>query len=123
MMKWPVITGFIVTVILASGCIGSGPPPQGKLAVVNHEMTRGESGGVAVQVTVKNTGMATAELAQVTASFYDADKGLIDSSSDSVMNLGPGETWDFEITCQGTRCSQVSSYEIEIIAGTSSGGL
>ena len=123
MMKWPVIASIIVAVILASGCIGSGPPLQGKLTVVNHEIIRGESGGVAVQVTVKNTGMATAELAQVTVSFYDAEKGLVDSSSDSVMNLGPGETWDFEISCQGTRCSQVSSCEIETMAGTSSGWL
>ena len=119
-MKWSVFTVFIATITLASGCIGSGPLPQAKLTVVNHEMTRLESGDVEVQVTVKNTTMATAELAQVTVNFYDAGKGLIDSSSDSIMNLGPGETWDFKLACQRTRCSEVSSYEIETMVGTSS---
>jgi hypothetical protein len=72
---------------------------------------------------VKNVGPAVIELAQVTVSFYDAQEALIDSSSDSVMTLRPGETWDFQIACRGSRCRQVKKYEIETMAGTSSGGL
>jgi len=124
MTRWCVIIGILFAVLLIAGCTGMGStPPAAKLAVISHEMTGGESGSVTVQVTVKNVGSVIAELAQVTVSFYDTDKDFIDSSSDSVMNLRPGEIWDFEITCQGTRCSQVKSYEIETMAGTSSGGL
>lgn len=123
-MKKLFVMASILTTMLVVGCTSSGssPPPSGELAVINHEMTKGES-GVAVRVTVKNVGSVMVELAQVTVSFYDADKNLIDSSSDSVMNLGAGETWDFEIACQGTGGNEIRSYEIKTLAGTSSGGL
>ena len=125
MKKGAVIASIIVALMLFAGCTGTGPgpPPAVKLAVINHDMTKGESGGVEVRVRVKNTGPVVAELAEVTVSFYDADKNLIESSTDSVMNLRPGETWAFKIACQGTRCIQVKRYEIETMAGTSSGGL
>jgi hypothetical protein len=121
--NWTLIATILIAMTLSAGCTGTGssPAPSGKLAVINHEMTWGESGSVAIQVTVKNVGPVMAELAEVTISFYDASKNLIDSSSDSVMNLGPGETWEFEIACQGENCSQVKSYEIKTTAGTSSG--
>jgi len=123
--KWTLIAGILVAMLLVVGCTstGSSPSPKGELAVINHNMIRGESGAVEVQVTVKNVSRVMAELAEVTVNFYDANKNLIDVSSDSVMNLRPGETWDFEITCQGEHCRQVKSYEIETMAGTSSGGL
>jgi len=124
MKKLAVTAGLLTALMLASGCTGagSGPPPKGELAVINRALTRSASGNVTVQVTVKNVGPVMVELARVTVKFYDAQKGLLDSSSDSVMNLGPGETWDFSIACQGDS-SQVKSYEIETLAGTSSGGL
>jgi hypothetical protein len=123
MPKWAFIAGILIAIMPVAGCADSSSSQQGELAVINHKMIRGEPGSVAVQVTVKNVGPVTAELAEVTVSFYDAGKNLIDSSSDSVMNLRPGETWEFEIACQGTHCSQVKSYEIETMAGTSTGGL
>lgn len=124
MKRWCGIIGIVSAMLLVAGCTGTGSTPvAGELAVINHDMTRGESGSVEVQVTIKNVGSVMVELAQVTVSFYDANKNLVDSSSDSVMNLRPGEIWAFEITCQGARCSQVKGYEIETLAGTSSGGL
>lgn len=84
-------------------------------------MARDVSGNTALHVMVKNTSRNVAELAEVTVSFYDARKNLIDSSRDSVMNLGPDETWDFNIPCQGERCSDVKTYEIKTTAGTSTG--
>jgi len=124
MKRWCGIIGILSAMLLVAGCTGTGSTPlAGELAVINHDMTRGESGSVEVQVTIKNVGSVMVELAQVTVSFYDTNKNLVDSSSDSVMNLRPGEIWDFEITCQGARCSQVKDYEIETMAGTSSGGL
>ncbi len=122
------IAGILPALLLVIGCasVGSGPAPPGELTVLNHTMTRGESGNVAVQVTVKNTGPVMAELAEVTVSFYDADKNLIDSSSDSVINLRPGETWDFEFVLTETDCQDcgdVTRYDIQTFAGVSSGGI
>jgi hypothetical protein len=123
MKRWVALIAVLFAVLPVAGCAGGGPAsPAGELAVIDHEMVSGESGSAEVRVTVKNIGPGMAELARVTVKFYDAQKSLIDSSSDSVMNLGAGETWDFKITCRGARCNQVKSYEIETLAGTSSGG-
>ena len=125
MKKWYVIAGILVAMLLATSCAVVSPPspPAGELAVLKHSLTKGDSGSVEVQVTVKNVGASTIELAQVKVNFYDAQRNLIDSSSDGVMNLKPGQSWDFEIVCPGVGCDQVKSYEIETMAGTSSGGL
>ena len=125
MKKWYVIASILVVMLLATSCfaIGRTPPPAGELKVLSHSMTRGDSGSVEVRITVENTGSSVIELAQVKVGFYDAKGNLIDSSSDGVMNLRPGETWDFEITCPGAGCDKVERYAIETLAGTSSGGL
>ncbi len=86
-------------------------------------MTRSQDGAAVVKITVKNTGHTVAELAEVTVTFYDAGKGVIDSSSDSVLNLNPNESWDFEIACKGERGGEVRSYAIKATAGSSKGGL
>lgn len=93
------------------------------MTVLKHELTKDQAGKAVVLVTVKNTSNVKAELAEVKVRFYDAQKNLIDSARDSVMNLGPYETWDFTIACQSDRGNEVKSYEIETTAGTSSGGL
>jgi hypothetical protein len=92
------------------------------LAVTNKQLKTDAAGKVTLAVTIKNTGRVNAELAEVKVSFYDAQKNLIDSARDSVMNLKPGETWDFIIPCTGDNCSRIASYDIETTAGSSSGG-
>jgi hypothetical protein len=121
-MRKILVMGAILVLLLAFGCAGTVTPQRGELAVINKELVRDQSGNVTVRVTVKNVGSVMAELAEVTVNFYDAGKDLVDSSSDSVLNLRPGETWDFNIACQGDS-SKVKSYDIETTAGTSSGGL
>lgn len=115
----------LVVLLLASGwsCVGTSSAPSVELSVLKHEMIKDAAGTAVVKVTVKNTSRAVAELAEVKVNFYDAEKNIIDSSSDSVMNLRPDETWDFEIACRGERCGEVSSYDIKTTAGASSGGL
>jgi len=115
---------FILVILLTSvwSCLQSpSSSPKAELTVIKKEMARDASGNMALHVTVKNTSRNVAELAEVTVSFYDVKKNLIDSSRDSVMNLGPNETWDFIIPCQGERCNEAKSYEIKTTAGTSSG--
>ena len=124
MNRWYIIMSLLVFMLPATSCfvINTPPPPTGKLEILNHSLTREDSGAVKVEVTVKNAGPSTIELAKVTVSFQDAQENLIDSSSDAVMNLKPGENWIFEFTCPGTDCDQVMNYKIETMAGTSSGG-
>ena len=117
---------FILLTLLTSVCsclMSSGSSPGAELTVIKKELVRDTSSNVTLHVTVKNTSRNVAEIAEVTVSFYDSQKDLIDSSRDSVMNLGPDETWEFNIPCRGERCNEVRTYEIKATAGTSKGGL
>jgi len=123
MVRWYVFALSLVVMLLATGCFVINPAraPAGKLEVLEHSLTR-ESNGVQVQVTVKNVGSTNIELAQVRVNFFTEEGNLVDSSSDAVMNLKPDEKWDFVIACTVSNCDQVDNYEIETMAGTSSGG-
>jgi len=116
-----ILVPIAVLLLAVSSCMGSGPAPRATLAILNKEMARDDTGAVVARITVKNTSRYVAELAEVTVDFYDARKNLVCSASDSVMNLGPDGTWDFEIFCKGERCGEAVSCAIKAIAGTSSG--
>ena len=106
-----------------SSCIHTGDSSaRATLAVLKKELKTDAAGKVTLAITIKNTGRVNAELAEVKVSFYDAQKNLIDSARDSVMNLKPDETWDFIIPCTGDNCGKIASYDIETTAGSSSGG-
>ena len=128
MNKWYIIMSLLIIMLFATGCfIIQTPAPiptpslplSADLKILDHSLIREDSGAVKVQVTVKNVGSSTIELAQVKVTFQGKEGEFIDSSSDAVMNLGAGETWDFEFTCTGTRCDQVKGYQLDTTAGTS----
>jgi hypothetical protein len=121
--KYVLLAILIVLLTPLMACAASGGGNMAELTVVKQELTKNQSGVAVVKVTVKNTGRAVAEFAEVAVTFYDAGKSVINSAKDSVLNLGVGETWDFEIACKGERCSEVKSYEIKATAGSSKGGL
>ena len=115
----------VLLLILAfvSSCVQTGDSStRATLAVTNKVLKTDTAGKVTLAVTIKNTGRVNAELAEVKVNFYDAQKNLIDSARDSVMNLKPDETWDFVIPCTGDNCDKIASYDIETTAGSSSGG-
>ena len=99
-----------------------GVPLKAELEVLNQELVKGQSGDVTVLVTIKNVSNVNAELAEVKVHFYDAQNNLIDSESDSIINLRPDEIWNFALACESERCGEVKRYEIEVVSGTSSGG-
>lgn len=120
------LVGMTLITLLTSfySCINTtGVAPKAELAIIKKELTKDQAGNTVVLVTIKNVGSVNAELAEVRVTFYDAQKGIIDSSSDSVLNLKPDETWEFTLNCSGEHCSEIKSYDVEVTAGTSSGGL
>jgi len=126
MKKWYLIAGILVAMLLATGCVIVNPaspmPQPGKLVIVSHDMAETDS-GVEVEAVVKNAGSNMIDFAEVTVRFYDAGGTLIETKKDAVMNLRPGESWTFTITCSGAGCDRVKRYDVEAVAGTSSGGL
>jgi hypothetical protein len=124
-IKAALCAGVLLLLLLTSmfSCVHTGDSStRATLAVTNKELKTDAAGKVTLAVTVKNTGRVNAELAEVKVNFYDAQKNLIDSVKDSVMNLKPDETWDFIIPCTGDNCGKIASYDIETTAGSSSGG-
>ena len=109
--------------LLASGmsCLGSNSAPVAQLSILKQELTRDETGAMVANITIKNTGNVVAELAEVTVDFYDANRNYVASARDSIINLGPTETWDFVIKCEAERCSEVTTADIKATAGSSSG--
>ncbi len=124
MTKRLAIAAVLLLFLLASvcSCMGSGTAPVAQLTILRQELTRDETGATVVYVTVKNNSQNVAELAEVSVDFYDASRNYVDSATDSVINLRPNETWDFTFRCEGERCSEVTSAEVNTTSGTSSGG-
>jgi len=127
MTKKYIIASLLVVVLLTIGCVATGPAtspalnPAAQLSIIKQTFNRSES-GVEVRVKVKNLGPPTAELAEVTVEFYDSGGNLITTSSDAVMNLERGETWEFTITCFGAGCDQVKTYEVTATAASTTRG-
>jgi len=115
---------FLMLLISVASCIQvtGGVASKAEISILKKELTKDGAGNAIVLVTIKNVGSVTAELAEVRVKFYDAQKNLIDSSRDSILNLMPDKTWDFTFTCSGEGCSQIKSYDIEVTSGTSAGG-
>jgi len=82
-----------------------------ELTIVDHSLGYDNFWGYAeVTGTVKNTGDNTVEFGFVRVKFYDSSGNVIDTSSDSVQDLEPGETAKFEVACwEG---EEVGDYEI-----------
>jgi hypothetical protein len=123
-VKHKIVIGLCLLALLTltgGACVqtGSGAAPA-ELTVIKKELTTDSAGKKTLAITIKNTGRSKAELAEVKVSFYDAQKNLIDSSRDSVMNLGSGETWDFTFNCAGDN-SKIAGYDIATTSGLSSG--
>jgi len=76
----------------------SQPAPTEKLQILSHSMSRSETGTfVYIKGTAKNVSPSRLSIACVDVKFYDAAGILLDTSSDVVFDLDPGETWSFRV--------------------------
>ena len=101
-------------------CFSPAPPPPGELKVISHRMIEDEFGLPKVSITVKNIGSYTIGLARIEVTFYDSRGEVIETAEDSIPELKPSESWDFEIPCRGLGCERIKSYEIKTTAITAS---
>lgn len=113
----------LAVLLLTSGlsCLGSNPVPVVEITILRQELTKDETGTAVLYLTIKNETRSVAELVDVSVDFYDADRNFVDNARDSIMNLRPDDTWDFTFKCQGTRCSEITSAEVNTTSGSSSG--
>jgi hypothetical protein len=93
------------------------PPPAERLPILNLSMEQDELDFIIIKGTVKNVNPASSGYAEVRVMFYDAEGVLRDTFRDSTSDLGPGETWDFEILCPGINTDGIKSYEVIASSG------
>lgn len=93
---------------------GSAPaiPQAEKLQILSHSMGTTDYGTPVVRGTAKNVSSSNLSYAEVRVKFYDAAGNLLDTSLDNVLDLGPGETWNFEVIYFGS--GNVKNYEIGV---------
>jgi hypothetical protein len=90
------------------------PPATEKLQILSHSMSRGEYGNLVVKGTAKNVASSTLSYAEVRVKFYDAAGTLLNTSLANINDLGPGETWSFQVMYFGTDEDKVTSYKIGV---------
>jgi len=120
-MKLKISSVIIVLVLLTftgASCIqdNSSIVPA-EVSVISKELKKDAAGKTVLLVSVKNTGRIKADVVEVAAKYYDAQKNLLDANRDSVMTLNPGETWDFTLPCSSD-INKVASYEVTVTTGS-----
>ena len=120
------IIGFIAIALMAMlvpnlvGCVETQYEPEGStpatetLQILSHSMTTNEFGNIVVQGTAENISSSNLSYAEVRVKFYDANGVLLDTSLDNINDLGPGQTWSFEVMYFGLDTENVKSYEIGV---------
>jgi len=90
------------------------PPATEKLEILSHNMSTTEFGNLVIKGTAKNVSSSNLSYAEIKVKFYDAAGNLIDTSLDNINDLGPGETWKFEVMYLGMDTENVKSYKIGV---------
>jgi hypothetical protein len=75
-------------------------------------MSTTDYGAPVVRGTAKNVSSSNLRYAFVKVKFYDAAGNVLDTLSDYIIDLGPGETWNFEVIYFGSR--NVKNYKIGV---------
>jgi hypothetical protein len=91
--------------------------PQAVLSIVRNELAHDKDGTALGLVSIKNVSDHTCEFASVTGQFFDVNNNLIYTSTDTILNLGSGETWDYTFTCSGTNCNKVATFKVDVTYG------
>ena len=88
--------------------------PKAELSIIRNELSHDAEGNAIGIVSIKNVSNYTANIASVTGKFYDSNMNLVYSSTDTIVNLGPNETWDYTFTCLGANCNKVTTFKVDV---------
>lgn len=88
--------------------------PKAELSITRNELSHDIDGNKIGIVSIKNVSNYVANIASVTGKFYDASMNLVYSSTDTIVNLKPGETWDYTFTCLGANCNKVTTFKVDV---------
>jgi len=106
MMPKPIwLLGVIVLLFIPLATAGCSEPecqPDGSgcvncsdLSILSHNMTRIEDGCGSVEGVARNDGNKRFSYAEIEVSFYNADGDITHKSMNNILDLYPGQTWEF----------------------------
>lgn len=89
-------------------------PPKTTLSIIKNQLSHDAAGNAIGLVSIKNIGDVTQDIASVTGKFHDANNNVIYSSTDTILSLAPGATWDYTFTCSGANCNKVTTFTVDV---------
>ena len=96
------------------GAVGTPTAELKNLEILDHHMETGQFGNLIIKGTAKNIGSHSLSYAEVRVKFYDKEGTLLDTFLDNINDLGPGETWKFQVMYPGMDTENVDSYKIAV---------
>jgi len=112
------ILGTVFNLSMKSGITGNVVSneeiPQEPVVILSHELGYDNRGDLGVFGTLQNNAGKSLGYVEVKIKFYDKDKVLLDTSSESVSDLGIDEKWKFFSVYPKLNVEEVNSYEINV---------
>jgi hypothetical protein len=85
-----------------------------EVIILNHQLGYDSRGNLAVSGTIQNNAKKQLGYLEIKIKFYDKDKALLETSSESINDLASGEKWKFSSIYPGFNIEEVASYDIVI---------
>lgn len=112
------ILGTIFNISVKSALTGNVAKESGQIEVpvvlLSHDLRYNERGDLGVEGTLKNTADKTLGYVEIKIKFYDENRFLLESNSESISDLKSGEIWKFSSVYPGLNVKEVASYEIGV---------
>lgn len=87
-------------------------PATENLQILSHSISTTQNGNLLVEGSAKNISSSALRFAVVFAEFYDANGVVIGTSQTAEIDLGSGETWNFQMIYSDADAKKVTSYKI-----------
>jgi hypothetical protein len=85
-----------------------------KAIIISHQMFINENSDLIVSGIVKNTAGKELEYIEVLVKFYDAERNVLRTTTESISNLGKDERWKFESIYPSFDTSKVADYNVRL---------
>lgn len=87
---------------------------DGDIQIINYKIFTSMFGDMFAAGTVKNIGSKSNTTTLIKADYYDANGNYIDSETDTVKRLEPGETGAFEVVYSGQIRYRIKNLKLSV---------
>lgn len=94
--------------------VSESQPTTDDVTISDDELTTQPSGAT-VTGTLTNEGETTLDVVDIQVTFLDASGQPLTTTLWGTNNLGPGESWNFEVSADGSEYSDATDYEIAVL--------